>query len=303
MKFDDVAWDRADELFAEWKKKIFNEDIQRKIGSMIIKHRRGVPVELFPPKMGGFNLIFRMVFIDGGSAVIRFPVPGSSAIREEKVRREVSVMRFLERHTNIRIPPVLHYGMTEGSPAGLGPFIVMEYTEHDSDICDALNDPRLSTEDRPILDPNISVERLKSVYGRMADIILQMAKQSFAEIGSITNNEEDEFDDLWTATDRPLTNNMNELVQLGNFPTHLLPQPGTTYNTSSSYFLALAEMHMNHLSMQRNDAVESTEHCRQKYIARCLFRKLARETRLCSDNTSFKLFCDDFRPANVFITL
>ena len=57
---------------------------------------------------------------------------------------------------------------------------------------------------------------------------------------------------------------------------------------------------MTHLYMQRNDAIESYEDCRRKYIARCLFRRLARENRLCSyDQGPFKLFCDNFRPANV----
>ncbi|KAH8693842.1 hypothetical protein BGW36DRAFT_429873 [Talaromyces proteolyticus] len=44
----------------------------------------------------------------------------------------------------------------------------------------------------------------------------------------------------------------------------------------------------------------SAEDCRRKYIARCLFRKLARDNRFCSfEHGPFKLFCDDFRPANV----
>lgn len=60
-------------------------------------------------------------------------------------------------------------------------------------------------------------------------------------------------------------------------------------------------MHMAHLASQTNDAVDSEEGCRRKYIARCLFRKLAGEGRLCKDDQDrgcFKLFCDDFRPAN-----
>lgn len=71
---------------------------------------------------------------------------------------------------------------------------------------------------------------------------------------------------------------MNELVHI---PSHLLPQ--TTFKTASEYFLVLAEMHMTHLSMQRNDAIESAKDCRRKYIARCLFRKLARVNRLSID--------------------
>lgn len=160
--------------------------------------------------------------------------------------------------------------------------------------------PGLQDDDRCILDPNIDEGRLRLVYNDMSDILLQLARKSFEEIGCIKNQEDDDFDDEWTTTHRPLSINMNELVQPGNIPPHLLPQ--TTFKTASAYFLALAEMHITHLTFQRNDTMKSAKDCRRKYIARCLFRKLARENRLSSmshDKGPFKLFCDDFRPANV----
>ena len=298
MMFDEVVWDKSDELFAAWKKKLFNEDVFREIGRLIIQHRGDLRMNLFHHKKGAFNVILRMKFLDGGSAIIRFPAPGYSVFSEEKVKREVSTMHFIEQNTGIRIPHVLHYVMTKEAPAELGPFIIMEYIENDADLVDALNIPGRSDDDRPILDPNIADERLRSVYSEMAEFVLQLARHSFRAIGCISANEDDDFDNKWTATDRPLTINMNELVQLGGFPPHLLPQH--TFKTASTYFLALAEMHMTHLSSQRNDAVVSEEDCKRKYIARCLFRKLAREKRLCHyENGPFKLFCDDFRPANV----
>lgn len=59
---------------------------------------------------------------------------------------------------------------------------------------------------------------------------------------------------------------------------------------------------MNHLTSQRNDAIDSTEDFRQKYIARCLFRKINREHQLCHDESGpFKLFCDDLRPGNFLV--
>lgn len=300
MNFDDLAWDRSDDVSKAWKDALFDEKVFRAVGDFIKKHRGGPAEELFSPQKGSFNLMFRMKFVDGGSAIVRFPIPGVSMFPDEKVKREVSVMRFIERHTSIRVPHVLHYGMADQSPAGLGPFIVMEYIENDSDLVDALNTPGLHDDDRCILDPNIDEGRLRSVYSDMADILLQLARKSFNEIGCITNQEDDEFDDEWIPTHRPLSINMNELVQLGNIPPHLLPQ--TTFKTASAYFLALAEMHMIHLKYQRNDAIDSAEDCRRKYIARCLFRRLARENRLGSrahDKGPFKLFCDDFRPTNV----
>lgn len=176
----------------------------------------------------------------------------------------------------------------------------MDYINHEFDFIDALNIPGRSRQERPIMNPDISSERLELVYSQMADILLQLSRHSFSEIGCISKaNEDDEFDDRWVVKHRPLTFNMNELVQLGGFPTKSLPQH--TFKTASSYYESLAEMHMIHLSSQRNDAIESAEDCRQKYIARCLFRKITREYQLCKDDDSgpFKLFCDDFRPGNV----
>ncbi|KAF4158940.1 hypothetical protein CNMCM6936_004730 [Aspergillus lentulus] len=209
-------------------------------------------------------------------------------------------MRFLEFPTSIPVPHILHYGMAKESPDELGSFIIMEYIEHEYDFVDALNTPGIPDDERPILDPQLSEERLIFAYGQMADIMLQLSKHTFTEIGCIARaNEDDDFDDVWVVKRRPLTLNMNELVQVGNFPPHLLPDD--PFPTSSSYYLALAHMHINHLVTQRNDAVDSPEDCRTKCIARLLFRKLAREGRFrkYNDRGSFKLFCDDIRPANV----
>ncbi|EED22752.1 hypothetical protein TSTA_062390 [Talaromyces stipitatus ATCC 10500] len=299
MDYDDLAWERCENLFEPWKNKIFDREVLREIGATIDKYRGGVPDELFAPKRGAFNTWIRMKFKDGGSAVIRFPCPGASVFPEEKVKREIAVMRFLEHFTNIRVPHILHSGMTAESPCGLGPFIIMEYIDHDYDFIDALNIPGRSRQERPILNPDISSERLELVYRQMADILLQLSSHCFSEIGCISKaNEDDEFDDKWVVKHRPLTFDMNELVQLGGFPAKLLPQH--PFTTASSYYESLAEMHLAHLSSQRNDAIESAEDCRQKYIARCLFRKITREYQLCGDDSGpFKLFCDDFRPGNV----
>lgn len=181
MKFDDLAWDRSDDVAKAWKDALFDEKVFREIGRFIIKHRGGPAEVLFSQLKGSFNLMFRMKFMDGGSAIIRFPIPGVSMFPEEKVKREVSVIRFIERHTSVRVPHVLHYGMTDQSPAGLGPFIVMEYIENDSDLVDALNTPGLRDDERCILDTDIDEGRLRSVYSDMADILLQLARKSFEE--------------------------------------------------------------------------------------------------------------------------
>jgi hypothetical protein len=57
--------------------------------------------------------------------------------------------------------------------------------------------------------------RLRSVYTQMARLLLQVAKHSFPRIGCISNAAMDELDDEWVIEHRPLSTNMNELVQVG----------------------------------------------------------------------------------------
>ena len=104
--------------------------------------------------------MFRMKFTDSGSAIIRFLIPGVSSFPEEKVKREVSVTRFLDRRTSICVPHVLHYSTIDQSLAGLGPFIVMEYIDNDADLVAVLNTPGLQDDERCVLDPDIDEDRL-----------------------------------------------------------------------------------------------------------------------------------------------
>ncbi|KAJ5556361.1 hypothetical protein N7494_000276 [Penicillium frequentans] len=297
MGFDPIAWKRNGDVFSAWKNKLLGENISTEIERCIMTHTHGSTGKLSPPDGGAFNMVFRMKFSDTESAVMRLPKPGFCVFPEEKVKIEVAVMRFLQTHTNIPVPRVFHCGTIQESPGKLGPFVIMEYIKSDCNLADALKTPNLDDK-RPILDPNISEGRLRSVYSEIAKVLLELAKHSFNEIGSMSNSGNDELVDDWTVTHRPLTMNMNRLVQLGNFPPHLLPQD--TFKSASEYFLALAEMHMTHLYMQPKGAIVSAADCRRKYIARCLFRKLARENRLCRyDKGPFKLFCDDLRPSNI----
>lgn len=70
-----------------------------------------------------------------------------------------------------------------------------------------------------------------------------------------------------------------------------------------------------YLKTQQNDAVDSEEDCRSKYISRKLFCKVAAESSLHqrydatvtssttpqSNSGPFKHFCDDSRPTNILI--
>lgn len=61
---------------------------------------------------------------------------------------------------------------------------------------------------------------------------------------------------------------------------------------------------MAQLAFQHNDAVEDEDDARDKYVARQLFRNLAAERRLAPEpepDGGFRLFCEDFRPANILL--
>ena len=164
----------------------------------------------------------------------------------------------------------------------------------------ALNMPELRIEGRPRLDPNVDIGKLEMLYAQFADILLQLNKLSFPQIGSLKQVDDFTFE----VKKRPLSIHMNGLVRLGTLPR--LKLPDLTFESSSSYFDALAKLHIEHLTHQRNDAVDSATDCRRKYIARQLFRKLARDRQLTASTLNheagpFKLWCDDLGPSNVLL--
>lgn len=119
---------------------------------------------------------------------------------------------------------------------------------------------------------------------------------------------------------------MTDMVRLTNVAHAVLPPEGQTYQTSDDWYTALAEMHIAQLAFQHNDAVASEDDCRNKYVARMVFRRLAKQGRLStfgfkeddwsaqssklgdsvtcpapSNSESFHLWGDDFRAGNILL--
>ena len=173
----------------------------------------------------------------------------------------------------------------------------MEYMDYACGISDALNTP---FEERPILNPSIDEGKLQKLYEQIADVLLQLSALSFSKIDSLTQVDAN----TWSESGRALSSNMNEVVQLGTLPRPKLPVEDATFETSSSCLTTLANLHLCHLTHQRNDAIDSASDCRQKYITRYLFRKLALKSKLSYPehrSGPFKLWCDDLRPANLLV--
>ena len=195
-------------------------------------------------------------------------------------------MRFLSRHTKIPVPIILGAGRW-----GCGPYIVMTVLEGTL-LSKCLQDPMF---DSPSLNPNVSKFDIESAYRGMAHIILELSKPTFNCIGALV----EESSGVWKVGARPLTQNMNELLRVGNLPPGVFAEK--TFVTTSEYFQELATQQLLHIQYQRNDAVDDELDCRKKYIARCLFRKIAQDIQI-NHRGSFHLYCDDLRPSNVLVS-
>jgi hypothetical protein len=109
----------------------------------------------------------------------------------------------------------------------------------------------------------------------MATYILQLSSLEFSHMGSLV----EDIDGI-SVGGRPLSANMNCLIDLAYVPACLLPQLGITYTTSDAWYVAMAEMHMAHLVFQHNDLIYAEYDTCNKYVERLLFLRLAREGKL-----------------------
>ena len=299
MEFDDLVWERDEETQVEFIK-CYLDKCYLEARDTLLSHVPGDLNKFGYVYPGAFNLVHQVHYHDRKTVAIRFALGGYSDISEEKQWGEVEVLSFLETYSRIPVPHVLYHGLPEGSRADLGSCMIMDWIPHETTLSKVLGLPGLSDDDRQKLNPDVPRTLLESSYGQVADILLDLAKYSFSAIGSLGSSNDGNSNKVWDVTYRPLTFNMILLSGRSNFPLDLFPQ--TTFKTASSYYIALAELHLLHLSTQHNDAVYSADDCRRKYVARCLFRKLARDGRLHdgeTENGPFKLFCDDFRPGNI----
>ncbi|OJD26941.1 hypothetical protein ACJ73_01663 [Blastomyces percursus] len=290
--FDEIAEVNGDNEWKEWLRKVL--DLKIEIANFVASRcRRGQAREIVGYLKGSFNLGLHVRFDAGPDAVIRFPKPGHTAFRDEKVANEVQFMQYLSENTTIPVPRVIDWGQTEESPHHLGPFIIMDYV-HGRRLSTVLKQPTQSQEEDVILNPNIDNTMLDKVYGQIASFMLQLYQLDFPLIGSISR---DPVLKTWSVTGRPLTYNMNELATVSFYPTEKFPT--TPFTSAREYFQNLADEHITHLQTQRNLA-KDPEDAWKRYVARHRFKKLI--PKYCTDDAGpFKPFCDDLQPSNMLI--
>ena len=270
--------------------------------------------------MGGFNMLYP-IRVEGESdsadinVLVRLPSAHRAVFPEEKTLAEAATtMCISQRTSDLPVPKVFNYGIDPD----IGPFLIIQDLGSRRTLCATLQDPEIET---AVLRTDISESRLQCLYGKVARFVLQLAQPAFPRIGSLLEATPGSFQVLT----RPLTFNMTQMVILSNVPKSIFPPTDTTYQTADAWYTALAEMHIATLLFQHNDMVESEDDCKTKYVARQLFRRLAKQGRLSTfgfsqDNWSvqqrndargtlpapdssgpFRLWSDDFRPANILV--
>jgi aminoglycoside phosphotransferase (APT) family kinase protein len=318
--FDNLVWDRNDEAWAESQKQLRYKTTCRLAESLVEKKFGRKPATLVSPLIiGGYNILYR-IRLEGTSpdVILRLPCPSLAQFPAEKTLREAATARYIEQNTRIPVPRVFHHGQH----SDLGPFIILQYVENKDTLSDALTINKDDFDEPHVLNPNVSDATLETHYFKVAHCLLQLIQPTFPRIGSLVESEDGSS---YSVAGRPITLNMNNMLQLANIPASVLPSESKTYETADDWYLALAEMHIAQLVFQHNDLVSTKDDCRNKYVARQLFRRLAKQGRLSTfgfaeDNWSaqskaeprilssapaqsgsFRLWCDDFRAGNILL--
>ncbi|KAM7219498.1 phosphotransferase-3 [Rhypophila decipiens] len=307
---DDLAWDRSDELHEDAMRQVRLRSTCHRIEALAQKVFEG-PVTLVPPIIiGGFNVLYPIRIQDRpeDKILFRLSCPNQAIFPQEQTEAEAATARYLAEFSTLPVPRIFH----QGTEPDLGPYMIMHDLGARRCMRDALEAPRDDPDDTPILNPEISETNLKRLYTKMAKCVYRLAQPIFPRIGALVETSPGVFEVLG----RPITLNMSNMFQLSNIPPSIFPPRGTTYQSADEFYVALADMQLATLVFQHNDMVDSEHDCRNKYVARQLFRKLAKQGRLSTfgfveDNWSagsakcprapFRLWCDDFRPANVLV--
>jgi hypothetical protein len=245
-QLDNLAWDKNDEASEISQKRLRRRDTCE-LAASLAEQKFGRKATFRPPLIiGGYNILYR-VQVEGmaSDVYVRLPCPDWVQFPIEKTLREGATARYVEQYTRIPVPKVFYYG----EKSDLGPFIILQHVDNCGLMADRIKMPNPDPDVTSVLDPKISEAVLSEFYGKAARCILQISRLSFDRFGSLSENEDVTF----SVTGRPLSKNINDMLQLAYIPRAVLPPENKTYSTADEWYVALAEMHMAQLIFQHNE--------------------------------------------------
>lgn len=167
---------------------------------------------------GSFNSCHKVLFEDGTAWAVRFPIPGRVMHPYEKICREVAIMRFVQENTRIPVPRVIAFGSAaENRDPAIGPFVITDWIEGKPVTAFLEKLPRPSW--GPVLRDDIEEHQLRDIYSQMADILLELAKHDFDEIGAPSADQNHSEVSPWSVKSRPMTLKVNDIEAGGNVVT------------------------------------------------------------------------------------
>ncbi|KAH8804513.1 phosphotransferase [Xylogone sp. PMI_703] len=299
-ELDNLVWDKNDEDYDRAEKQMRLTTTCRKVEDLVREKLGHTATLISPLFIGGFNVF-----------LVPFPA--------EKTLQEAATAALIAKQTQLPVPRPLLYGES----SKVGPFVIMEYIENYGSVSARLTTPSEDDSTPHVLNPDIPETTLEAIWRKIADCLLQLCRMTFPRIGSLLEVGEG----VYEVSGRPITHNMTDMIRLANIPPIVLPPKNKMYQTADEWYTALADMHIAQLIFQHNDAITSEDDCRNKYVARQIFRRLARQGRLSTfgfsedtwsaqsssilpstlspmppNSDSFRIWGDDFRAGNVLLT-
>ncbi|POS69682.1 phosphotransferase [Diaporthe helianthi] len=283
--------------------------LQERILNLVKKHHPGTPTGESRWYYGSYNLSIAFHFYDESAGpnitMFRVPIPGLVAFPEDKTRAEVATMLHVAEHTSIRVPRVYHWGTTADNPTGLNlPFMIVEFISHSYDMGTLLAEPELVQ--RPELQGNINLVK-EYLFRQLAKVHIQLSQLRAPRISAL-----EVVDGRGVPGGAPKSFLLNNQITSYHVPEPVFAPDitsGNTISTSRQWYISIADMYIAGL-LYDTDLEKDDEDIRESFVARYLFRQLAKTRKLpqrpdddgtAAEQTteSFRLWCDDFRPHNV----
>lgn len=184
-------------------------------------------------------------------------------------------MIYVAEHTNIRVPHVYHWGTTGDNTTGLDlPFVIMEFIPHLYNMGNFWDKPELVQ--RPELKGNINLVK-EHLFRQLAKLQIQLSQLRAPTISAL-----DLVDGRGVPRGAPKPFLLNNQITSYHVPKAVFAPDITsakTLSTSRQWHVSIAETYIAGL-LYDIDLERDEEDVREKFVARYLFRQLAKHRKL-----------------------